>query len=87
VDFLEESRKLQVGFTQGKVNFLLDSLKDEDKQSLIDALNDLTISSRSLSKILISHGYKIGRSAVDAWRHENVPGYETRSTHYMGINK
>lgn len=87
MDFLEESKKLQSSMTMGKVNFLLASLEESERKSLVDALNDLTISSRTISKILVSNGHKIGRSAVDAWRHENVPLFNTRSYHYMGETK
>lgn len=68
----------------GKVDLLLSSLEESEKQSLLDALNDLQISSRTISKILISNGHRVGRSAVDTWRHDNVKDYKTRSYHYMG---
>lgn len=87
MDFLEESKKLQTSMSIGKINMLLLSLEETEKQSLIDALNDLTISSRTISKILMSNGHKIGRSSVDMWRHQNVPNYHTRSNHYMGETK
>lgn len=84
MNFLEESQKLQEIKNMGKVNLLLASLDESEKQSLLDALNDLGISSRVISRILNDNGYKIGRAAVDKWRHENVKGYYTRSNHYMG---
>lgn len=84
MNFLEESRKIQNEIRTGKVDTLLASLKKEEKQSLIDALNDLQISSRVLSKVLKNHGHIIGRAAVDKWRHENVPGFAKRSNHYIG---
>lgn len=87
MDFLEESKKLQRSITMGKVNLLLASLEQSEKQSLIDALGDLSISSHTISKILKSNGHRIGRSAVDTWRHENVPLFKTRSNHYMGEGK
>jgi len=84
VNFLEESRKIQNQIKIGKIDNLLASLKKEEKQSLIDAMNDLEISSRVISKVLNNHGHNIGRAAVDKWRHENVPLFHTRSNHYVG---
>lgn len=68
----------------GKVDKLLSTLNKQDSKSLIEAMNDLTISSRVISKVLQNRGYKIGRDAVNSWRHANVPNFHTRSNHFMG---
>lgn len=68
----------------GKVDKLLSTLSKQDSKSLVEAMNDLTISSRVISKVLQNRGYKIGRDAVNSWRHANVPNFHTRSNHFMG---
>lgn len=84
MDFAEECIKLQGDKTITKVDALIYSLTDEDKKSLLDALNDLNISTRTISQVLKNNGHRVGRGAVDAWRHEHVEGYYKRSTHYRG---
>lgn len=84
VDFAAECLKLQGDKTITKVDALIYSLSDEDKKSLLDALNDLNISTRTISQVLKNNGHRVGRNAIDTWRHEHVEGYYKRSTHYRG---
>lgn len=86
MDIGKEIAKVQKSTTTGKVEKLLASLSAKDSSSLVDAMNDLSVSSRTISKVLKGRGYVIGRSAVDNWRHANVQNYETRSNHYIGGN-
>jgi hypothetical protein len=86
VDIGKEIAKVQSNLAIGKVDKLLASLNAKDSSSLVSAMNDLSISSRTISKVLKGRGYVIGRRAVDNWRHSNVPNYETRSNHYIGGN-
>lgn len=84
MDFAAECLKLQGDKTITKVDALIYSLSGEDKKSLLDALNDLNISTRTISQVLKNNGHRVGRNAIDTWRHEHVEGYYKRSTHYRG---
>jgi hypothetical protein len=84
VDIGKEIAGVQRQTVIGKVDKLLSTLNKQDSKSLIEAMNDLTISSRVISKVLQNRGYKIGRDAVNSWRHANVPNFHTRSNHFMG---
>lgn len=84
MDIGKEIAKVQRETSAGKVDKLLSVLSKEDAKSLVQAMNDLSISSRVISKVLQNRSYKIGRDAINSWRHANVPNYETRSNHYMG---
>lgn len=84
MDIGKEIAKVQSNLATGKVDRLLASLSSKDSASLISAMNDLSISSRTISKVLKDRGYVIGRNAVDNWRRDNVPKFETRSNHYIG---
>jgi hypothetical protein len=84
VDIGKEIAKVQRELTSGKVDKLLSTLSKEDSKSLIEAMNDLEISSRVIAGVLQNRGYKIGRDAINSWRHTNVPNFKTRSNHYMG---
>lgn len=70
-----------------KVDAFLSELPDEDKEVLLSVLNDISVSTRAIAKILAAHGHQIGRGSIDAWRHINVPLFYTRSTHSLGGNK
>jgi hypothetical protein len=37
-----------------------------------------------IANVLQGRGYKIGRDALNSWRHANVPNFETRSNHFLG---
>ena len=84
MDIGKEIAKAQSNLAVSKVDKLLASLNPKDSASLIEAMNDLSFSSRTISKVLKGRGYVIGRSAVDNWRHLNVENFETRSNHYIG---
>jgi hypothetical protein len=84
VDIGKEIAGVQRDTVIGKVDKLLSTLNKQDSKSLIEAMNDLTISSRVISKVLQNRGYKIGRDAVNSWRHANVPNFHTRSNHFLG---
>jgi hypothetical protein len=84
MDIGKEIAKVQRETVIGKVDKLISSLKKEDAKSLVDAMNDLGISSRVISKVLQNRGYSIGRAAVDSWRHINVPNFYTRSNNFIG---
>jgi len=84
VDIGKEIAGVQRQTVIGKVDKLLSTLSKQDSKSLVEAMNDLTISSRVISKVLQNRGYKIGRDAVNSWRHANVPNFHTRSNHFMG---
>ena len=86
MDIVKEIAKVQKNTITGKVDRLLASLSAKDSSSLVAAMNDLSVSSRTISKVLKGRGYVIGRSAVDNWRHANVENFETRSNHYIGGN-
>lgn len=86
MDIGKEIAKVQKSTITGKVDRLLASLSAKDSSSLVAAMNDLSVSSRTISKVLKGRGYVIGRSAVDNWRHANVENFETRSNHYIGGN-
>jgi hypothetical protein len=87
VNLGKEISKVQQSVSIGKVDRLLSALNKEDSKSLIEAMSNLDISSRVISKVLKDRGYAVGRSAVDKWRHDNVPNYETRSNHFIGDAK
>ncbi len=84
MDIGKEIARVQKSTTIGKVDKLLASLSAKDSASLVDAMKDLSVSSRTISKVLKGRGYVIGRSAVDNWRHANVENFETRSNNYIG---
>ena len=84
MDIGKEIAGVQRDTVIGKVDKLLSTLNKQDSKSLIEAMNDLTISSRVISKVLQNRGYKIGRDAVNSWRRANVPNFHTRSNHFMG---
>lgn len=84
MDIGKEIAGVQRDTVIGKVDKLLSTLNKQDSKSLIEAMNDLTISSRVISKVLQNRGYKIGRDAVNSWRHANVPNFHTRSNHFLG---
>lgn len=84
MDIGKEIASVQKSTTIGKVDKLLASLNAKDSASLTAAMNDLSVSSRTISKVLKGRGYLIGRSAVDSWRHTNVPNFATRSNNYIG---
>lgn len=84
MDIGKEIAGVQRDTVIGKVDKLLSTLSKQDSKSLIEAMNDLTISSRVISKVLQNRGYKIGRDAVNSWRHANVPNFHTRSNHFLG---
>lgn len=84
MDIGKEIARVQKSTTIGKVDKLLASLSAKDSASLVDAMKDLSVSSRTISKVLKGRGYVIGRSAVDSWRHANVENFETRSNNYIG---
>lgn len=84
MDIGKEIAKVQRDTSNGKVEKLLCILSKEDTKSLIEAMNDLGISSRVISRVLQNRGHTIGRSAVDSWRHINVPNFHTRSNNFIG---
>jgi hypothetical protein len=84
VDLGKEISKVQQVTSAGKVDKLLHALSKEDAKSLIQAMKDLDTSSRVIAKVLQNRGYKIGRDAINSWRHANVPNFETRSNHFIG---
>jgi hypothetical protein len=84
VDIGKEIAKAQRDTVIGKVDRLLSKLSKTDAKSLIETMNDLSISSRVIAGVLQNRGYKVGRDAVSSWRHTNVPNFHTRSNHYMG---
>lgn len=84
MDIGKEIAGVQRDTVIGKVDKLLSTLSKQDSKSLIEAMNDLTISSRVISKVLQNRGYKIGRDAVNSWRHANVPNFHKRSNHFLG---
>lgn len=84
MDIGKEIAQAQSKISTGKVDKLLSSLSKEDAKSLVQAMHDLSVSSRVIASVLQNRGYKIGRDAVNSWRHTNVPNYETRSNHFLG---
>ncbi len=84
MDIKEDLLRLKQNVQLGKVDLLLLQLSESDKEALLSVLNDLTVSTRSIARILAAHGHRVGRSSIDAWRHTNVSQYHTRSNKYMG---
>lgn len=47
---------------------ILDSMSEEDRKDLLDVLDDRTVSSPTIHRVLTKRGYKVGVTAIKAFR-------------------
>lgn len=64
---LETDQKVYVGRVPA-LFAILDSMTDEDRNELLDVLNDRTVSSPAIHRVLTKRGYKVGLTAIKAFR-------------------
>lgn len=54
---------------------ILDSMSEEDRKDLLDVLDDRTVSSPAIHRVLTKRGHKVGLTAIKMFRsggHSNV---------------
>lgn len=73
MDFFKECKEdsSRTSPTSNKVDTVLRMLSKEESESLLKALRDSSISSRSISRVLINNKFSVGRWAVNEWRVRN----------------
>lgn len=71
MDFYSQCKTDSVQKKTGKLDRIIAGLSKDDASSLIRALEDVSISSRTISGVLMSHNYKVGKWAVNEWRKRN----------------
>lgn len=55
-----------------KVNSILASLEKKDRESLLAALQEVSISPEKIATVLQNRGIDVGRSAIKLWRVANI---------------
>jgi hypothetical protein len=55
-----------------RIDEIMDSMEDDDKQSLLAALNDRGVQNQRISQVLSERGWPISWHAVKNWRMRNV---------------
>lgn len=78
MDFYNECKQDVSKHSSLKVDALLRELSKDDRKSLLEALKDTDIPTRSIARVLEQSGYRCGRWAVGEWRKHN--GVEARSS-------
>ena len=56
-----------------RIDQIMDSMNDDDKQGLLAALNDRGIQNNRIAQVLTERGWPISWHAVKNWRIRNVP--------------
>jgi hypothetical protein len=64
---LETDQKVYVGRVPA-LFAILDEMPEEERQELLDVLDDRTVSSPAIHRVLAKRGYKIGLTAIKAFR-------------------
>ena len=63
-----EATPVNTGGKQSTVDLAIQSMQGEDKEDLVCALRNITISPSVLSEVLQSNGYQVTRHAIQRWR-------------------
>lgn len=63
-----EATPVNTGGKQSTVDLAIQSMQGEDREDLVCALRNPTISTFVISEVLQSNGYKVTRHAIQRWR-------------------
>lgn len=70
--FEECAAKSGKQYRGAKVDAILASLSKQDKESLLAALTEESISSEKISNVLSKRGILVGKHAINYWRMSNT---------------
>lgn len=62
----------QSRYRGAKVDTIINSLPPKDRDSLVAALNEPSISAERISHVLFQRGISIGKDAIRLWRMTNI---------------
>jgi hypothetical protein len=63
-----EATPVNAGGKQSSVDLAIESMQGEDRDDLVCALRNSTISPSVISEVLQSNGYEVTRQAINRWR-------------------
>ena len=63
-----KTEPLKTGGNKSSVDVLLEKMKKQDRDDLLEALRDATISPMVIVSVLENNGMKVGRGAILRWR-------------------
>jgi len=63
-----EATPVNAGGKKSKVDLAIQSMQGEDREDLVCALRNITISPTVISEVLQINGYKVTRHAIQRWR-------------------
>ena len=56
------------GGSPKKIDIILEQLDEQDRQDLLDAINDHTIQATTITRVLKKRGFDIGRKCINRYR-------------------
>jgi hypothetical protein len=63
-----EATPVNAGGKQSSVDLAIQSMQEEDRDDLVCALRNATISASVISEVLQKNDYKVTRHAIQRWR-------------------
>ena len=63
-----EATPVNTGGFQSTVDLAIQSMQGEDREDLVCALRNQTISASVISQVLKENGYEVSRNAINRWR-------------------